>query len=149
MVKMIEALFDGTVFHPTEPIALAPNTRVRMTIETVLPAEGKATSFLRTARALNLEGPLTGQRTLTSTCTAGIRPMPTEVFLDTAYAIALSSPNDQFHTRAVALAEQLEATGTRLVTTGPSCWKSGMLSPNSAIVRQRCSSSIPWKWTRR
>ena len=57
MVKMIEALFDGTVFHPTEPIALAPNTRVRMTIETVLPAEGKATSFLRTARALNLEGP--------------------------------------------------------------------------------------------
>jgi predicted DNA-binding antitoxin AbrB/MazE fold protein len=57
MVKMIEALFDGTVFHPAEPIALAPNTRVRMTIETVLPAEGKATSFLRTARALNLEGP--------------------------------------------------------------------------------------------
>jgi predicted nucleic acid-binding protein len=43
--------------------------------------------------------------------------MPTEVFLDTAYAIALSSPNDQFHTRAVALAERLEATGTRLVTT--------------------------------
>jgi hypothetical protein len=57
MIKMIEALFDGTVFHPTEPIALTPNTRVRMTIETVLPAEGKATSFLRTARALNLEGP--------------------------------------------------------------------------------------------
>ena len=43
--------------------------------------------------------------------------MPTEVFLDTAYAIALSSSNDQFHTRAVALAEQLEASGTRLVTT--------------------------------
>jgi len=57
MGKMIEALFDGTVFHPTEPIALAPNTRVRLTIETVLPAEGKAPSFLRTARALNLEGP--------------------------------------------------------------------------------------------
>ena len=57
MVKRIEALFDGTVFHPTEPIALAPNTRVRITIETVLPAEGKATSFLRTARALHLEGP--------------------------------------------------------------------------------------------
>ena len=57
MVKMIEALFDGTVFHPTEPIALAPNTRVRMTIETVLPAEGKATSFLRTARASHLGPP--------------------------------------------------------------------------------------------
>ena len=57
MVKTVEALFDGTVFHPTEPIALAPNTRVRMTIETVAPAESAAASFLRTARALNLDGP--------------------------------------------------------------------------------------------
>jgi len=43
--------------------------------------------------------------------------MPTEVFLDTAYAIALSSRNDQFHIRAVELAEQLKAMGTRLVTS--------------------------------
>jgi SAM-dependent methyltransferase len=43
--------------------------------------------------------------------------MQAEVFLDTAYAIALSSPPDQFHARAVELAEQLEALGTRLVTT--------------------------------
>jgi len=43
--------------------------------------------------------------------------MQAEVFLDTAYAIALSSTNDQFHARAVELAEQLEALGTRLVTT--------------------------------
>jgi predicted nucleic acid-binding protein len=43
--------------------------------------------------------------------------MQAEVFLDTAYAIALSSPADQFHARALALAEQLEALGTRLVTT--------------------------------
>ncbi len=57
MVKTVEALFDGTVFRPTEPIALAPNTRVRMTIETVAPAEGATASFLRTARALNLDGP--------------------------------------------------------------------------------------------
>ena len=57
MVKTIEALFDGAVFHPTEPIALAPNTRVRMTIETVLLPESGAASFLRTARALNLDGP--------------------------------------------------------------------------------------------
>jgi len=57
MVKTIEALFDGTVFHPTEPLAIAPNTRVRMTIETVSPAQGRAASFLRTARALNLDGP--------------------------------------------------------------------------------------------
>ena len=43
--------------------------------------------------------------------------MQAEVFLDTAYAIALSSPPDQFHARAVEFAEQLEALGTRLVTT--------------------------------
>jgi hypothetical protein len=43
--------------------------------------------------------------------------MPTEVFLDTAYAIALSSSNDRFHLRAVALAEQMEATRASLVTT--------------------------------
>jgi hypothetical protein len=39
------------------------------------------------------------------------------VFLDTAYAIALSSAADQFHAVAVALAEQLEARPARLVTT--------------------------------
>ncbi|WP_295622551.1 hypothetical protein [uncultured Lamprocystis sp.] len=43
--------------------------------------------------------------------------MSTEVFLDTAYAIALSSGKDQFHVRAIALAEQMEAARTRLVTT--------------------------------
>lgn len=43
--------------------------------------------------------------------------MSTEVFLDTAYAIALSSASDQFHLRAVALAEQMEAASTGLVTT--------------------------------
>ena len=53
----IEAVFDGTVFRPTESVALAPNTRVRVTIESVLPAESEAPSFLRTARALRLDGP--------------------------------------------------------------------------------------------
>lgn len=57
MTKTIEALFDGTVFHPTEPVALGPNTRVWITIETTLPTDGGAESFLRTARALNLDGP--------------------------------------------------------------------------------------------
>ncbi len=40
-----------------------------------------------------------------------------ELFLDAAYAIALSSPKDQFHNRAIHLANQLEATQTTLVTT--------------------------------
>lgn len=39
--------------------------------------------------------------------------MRTEVFLDTAYAIALASPNDLFHPQAALLADQLEATGAR------------------------------------
>jgi hypothetical protein len=49
MVKTIDALFDGTVFYPTEPVALGPNTRVRITIETVPLAEGHTVPFLRTA----------------------------------------------------------------------------------------------------
>jgi hypothetical protein len=40
-----------------------------------------------------------------------------EVFLDTAFAIALSSPKDRLHERAGLLAGQLQEAGTRLVTT--------------------------------
>jgi|GEM_PF-1329167 len=40
-----------------------------------------------------------------------------EVFLDTATAIALSLPKDAHHEQAVQISEQLEADGTRLVTT--------------------------------
>lgn len=41
----------------------------------------------------------------------------TEVFLDAAYAIALSAPTDQYHQQAIALADKLEAGGTQLITT--------------------------------
>jgi hypothetical protein len=58
--------------------------------------------------------------------------MQAEVFLDTAYAIALSSPADQFHARALALAEQLEALGTRLVTT-----HAVLLEIGNALSKQR------------
>ncbi len=43
--------------------------------------------------------------------------MKPELFLDTAYALALSSPHDIFHERAIHLAEEVEAAGVRLVTT--------------------------------
>ncbi|HEX9991138.1 MAG TPA: antitoxin family protein [Chloroflexia bacterium] len=57
MVTTIEAMFDGEVLRPEEPLTLEPNTRVRITIET-LPLNGdKQMSFLDTARSLNLEGP--------------------------------------------------------------------------------------------
>jgi predicted DNA-binding antitoxin AbrB/MazE fold protein len=59
MVKTVEAVFDGKVFEPTEPIELKPNTRVRISVEAVEPSkdEPKTASFLQTARALNLDGP--------------------------------------------------------------------------------------------
>jgi predicted nucleic acid-binding protein len=43
--------------------------------------------------------------------------MRARVFLDAAYAIALSVSNDRYHSRALLLANELEAAGTRLVTT--------------------------------
>jgi len=58
--------------------------------------------------------------------------MQAEVFLDTAYAIALSSASDQFHTRAVALAEQMDLARTRFVTT---C--AVLLEIANALARQR------------
>jgi hypothetical protein len=56
MTKRIEAVFDGLTLRPDKPLELAPNTRVRLTIES-LPTPGKAGSFLRTARTLGLNGP--------------------------------------------------------------------------------------------
>jgi predicted nucleic acid-binding protein len=41
----------------------------------------------------------------------------TEVFLDTAYAIALSSSRDEHYQKALFLADRLEADGTILITT--------------------------------
>lgn len=40
-----------------------------------------------------------------------------EVFLDAAYAVALSAPTDQYHQQAITLADKLEAGGTQLITT--------------------------------
>jgi len=56
----------------------------------------------------------------------------TEIFLDAAYAIALSSPGDQHHARAVLLADELEATGTRLITT-----RAILLEIGNALAKMR------------
>ena len=56
MIKTIEAVFDGEALRPDEPLGLAPNTRVRLTIETASPSPAPL-SFLRTARGLGLDGP--------------------------------------------------------------------------------------------
>lgn len=56
----------------------------------------------------------------------------TEAFLDTAFAIALSSPQDSFHEKALALAEQLELQQTKLVTT-----RAVVLEIGNALGKQR------------
>lgn len=56
----------------------------------------------------------------------------TEVFLDAAYTIALSSATDQYHERARVLAEQLEVDGTRLITT-----HAVLLEICNALAKQR------------
>ncbi len=56
MNTAIEALFDGTVFRSTKPFTLEPNTRVWIIVETDPPKQSTKSSFLRTARSLNLDG---------------------------------------------------------------------------------------------
>ena len=58
--------------------------------------------------------------------------MQAEMFLDTAYAIALSSPNDLFHSTAVRLADELDTAGTRLITT-----RAIQLEIGNALSKQR------------
>ena len=57
MTKIVHATFDGQVLRPDEPLALLPNTRVVVTIETLEECSASPQSFLKTARSLNLEGP--------------------------------------------------------------------------------------------
>lgn len=57
MSHTIEAVFDGTVLLPVEPLALDANTRVRLTVEVLPPAPAVRRSFFDTARSLALDGP--------------------------------------------------------------------------------------------
>ena len=57
MSRIFEAVFDGEVLRPEEPLDLKANTRVRITVEEKSAPEPKHRSFLRTARSLNLDGP--------------------------------------------------------------------------------------------
>ena len=59
MTSTMEAVFDGETLRPNEPLELAPNTRVRLTIETQWPSQATM-SFLQTARSLALDGPADG-----------------------------------------------------------------------------------------
>ncbi|MCB0097849.1 MAG: type II toxin-antitoxin system VapC family toxin [Caldilineaceae bacterium] len=58
--------------------------------------------------------------------------MDSEVFLDTAYAIALANAIDQFHERAVTVAKELRRQKTRLITT-----RAVLLEIGNALSGQR------------
>lgn len=58
--------------------------------------------------------------------------MDSEVFLDTAYAIALANAKDQFHHKAVDLAKQLRLYKTNLITT-----RAVLLEIGNALSGQR------------
>ncbi len=55
MPSIIEAVFDGKAFLPVAPVAIKPNTRVRISV--VARDERASTSFLETAQSLKLDGP--------------------------------------------------------------------------------------------
>src|SRR5437588_1458556 len=60
-------------------------------------------------------------------------PMPqAEAFLDSSYAIALSAPTDQYHQRAVELAEYIQNNAIRLITT-----QAISLEIGNALAKQR------------
>lgn len=58
--------------------------------------------------------------------------MGTEAFLDTAFAIALSSSGDDLHRVALALADELERSPTRMVTT-----RAVLMEIGNALSKQR------------
>ena len=51
------------------------------------------------------------------TFTEPLTMLPNEVFLDTAFAIALSVASDEHHLPALLLSDELETQNVRLVTT--------------------------------
>lgn len=57
MALIIEAMYDGVVLHPLEPLKVEANTQVRVTVEVVSEDPKPPRSFLRTAIASRIEGP--------------------------------------------------------------------------------------------
>ncbi|MBI1763490.1 MAG: antitoxin family protein [Acidobacteria bacterium] len=57
MTLILEAIYDGNVLRPVQPLDLKPNTRLRITVETKEPEPKVRRSFLQTARSLELDGP--------------------------------------------------------------------------------------------
>ncbi len=54
------------------------------------------------------------------------------LFLDSAFSIALAAPNDQYHAKALSLAEGIESDDTRLITT-----RAVVIEIGNALARPR------------
>lgn len=61
--------------------------------------------------------------------------MNLEKFLDTSYAIALSSPADDYHNKALVIAQELKASKTPLITT-----RAIILEIGNALSKQKYRS---------
>ncbi len=107
MIKRIRAIFDGDVLRPAEPLDLAPNTEVQITLD--IPSSGGEhdASFLELLRACGLKVQRTGQQMLTDISMARLTTRMDKFFLDTSFAIALSSRRDQHNKRATELARDI------------------------------------------
>lgn len=57
MTKTISVIFDGQVLRPEEPLDIAPNTRLTVTVSTDEKVKEPRKSFLDTAAGLKLSGP--------------------------------------------------------------------------------------------
>ncbi len=136
MTETIEALFDGVVLRPTQPLALKPNTRVWIVVETTPPATQKPLFFAQRAPS-TWKAPQTGLPISRNIYMETSITMRHRVFLDAAYAIALSVPRDQYHQRAVSLADELETSQTRLITTRAVLLEIGNAFQSSAIGKRQ------------
>ena len=58
------------------------------------------------------------------------------IFLDTSYVVALVSPKDRHHAKAVEIAERLERQGFRMVTT-----RAVILEVGNSLAKKRHRSS--------
>ena len=121
MSQTLEAVYDGSVLHPETVLDVAPNTRVRITVESLPVPSTTRKSFLDTS---------------TNTFMTSLIQPGDEVFLDTSYAIALSAPTDLHHERALQLASDLERANAKLITT-----REVLLEIGNALSRQRYRSA--------
>ncbi|MEX6775310.1 hypothetical protein [Limnospira fusiformis] len=95
----ITAIFDGQSLQLESPLNLEVGTRLLW--KPYLPLKTPPRHFYKQPSPYSYKGSPIGPRTLTSIYTETPLLRMIEVFLDTSFAIALSSITDQHHGKAV------------------------------------------------